>query len=114
MVAPRRSLVARPDAVLPVVSGGEVAPWPAQERDAEAARGVHDVLAEAVGVGERALLLEHPAVHAPSELLDEVAEHVRVHLADHALGIEFDARLGRLGGKGPRAERGHGGRGQAE
>jgi hypothetical protein len=52
-------------------------------------------LAEAVGVRERALLLEDAAVDAAPELLDEVAEHVRVDLSDHALGLELDARARR-------------------
>src|SRR5262249_48836247 len=74
LVAPARSLVARADAILPVVAGGEVASGPAQDRHAEPLRCLHDVLAEAVGVRERAAFLEDAAVDAAPEMLGEVAE----------------------------------------
>ena len=94
LVAADRPLVARADAILPVVAGGEVAARPAQERHAEPLRGLHDVLAEAVRIRERAAFLEDAAVDAAAEVLGEVAEHVRVDLADHAVGIDLDARGG--------------------
>src|SRR5439155_24674645 len=89
VVAPDRPLVAGAEAVLPVVAGGEVASRPAQEGDAEAARGLHDVAAEAVRICERAAFLEDPAVDAAPQMLGEIAEDVRVHLADHAVGIDL-------------------------
>ena len=83
-------------------------------------RGVHDVVAEAVRVRERAAFLEDAAVDAAAEVLGEVAEDVRVHLADHAVGIELDAG-GRRGGArrlgcraGARGEHGEDGGAQAQ
>ena len=99
VIAARRTLVARPDAVLPVVARGEVAARPAEDRQAEPAGGVHDVAPVAVGIRERAPFLEDAAVDAAAEVLGEIAEDVRVHLADHAVGIELDARRRRLGGE---------------
>jgi hypothetical protein len=40
-------------------------------------------------------------------VLGEVAEDVRVHLADDTVGIDLDARLSRLGREGKREEHGH-------
>ena len=48
----RGTLVARANAVAPVIAGDEIAAGPAQHRDAHAAGGFHDVFAKAVGVGK--------------------------------------------------------------
>ena len=92
------ALILRADAVLPVVAGDEVAAGPAQDGDAEVADGFHDVLAVALGVGERTAFLVDAAVDAAAEVLGEIAEDVGMHLADDAVGVDLDA-CGGLRGK---------------
>ncbi len=93
----RRALVARADAVAPVVVGGEVAAGPAQEGDVQFAHGIEDVFAEAIGIGEGRLLFEDAAIDAAAEMFDEVAVEQGVDVADDAFGIDFDARVERGG-----------------
>ena len=108
----RRALVARADAVAPVVVGGEVAAGPAQQGDVELADGFEDVLAEAVGIGEGRLLFEDAAVDAAAEVLDEVAIEHGIDVADDALGIDLDARA--EGGRLAAQDVGRAGEGQCE
>ena len=53
--------------------------------------GFEHVFAEAVGVGERRLLVEDAAVDAAAQVLDEVAVDLGIDVADDALGIDFQA-----------------------
>ena len=61
---------------------------------------------------ERAAFLEDAAVDAAAEVLGEVAEDVRVDLADHAVGIDLDARGGGGGARGLGSQRGSGEHGE--
>ena len=78
----------------------------------ELARRVEHVLAEAVGIGERRLLFEDAAFDAAAEVLDEVAVDLGIDVADHALGIDLDARA--EGGRLSAQDVGRGGYGQGE
>ena len=95
---PGGTLIARTDAILPVVAGAEIAARPPENRDLEIADRLQDVLAKSVLVGERAALLEDAAVDHAAEMLGEVAEQQRIDRADDAIGVELDAGDGGAGG----------------
>ena len=71
-----------PDPVGPVVVADEVPARPAQHAEPQLAEQAEHVLAEAAVVGQRRALLVQPAVDAPSEVLDEPAEHLPVEPPD--------------------------------
>ena len=75
-------LVARPDAVLPVVAGHEVATRVADGRHAEPSDEVDDVVAPAIGIRRRVPRLVDPAVDRPAHVLDERPEDPFVDDAD--------------------------------
>ena len=83
---------ARPDAVLPVVGGDEVAARVAHDGHAELARQLEHVAAEAVLVGGRMAGLVDPAVDGAAHVLDERAEQPLVHLGDREGGVDHQAR----------------------
>ena len=87
----RRPLVARADAVPPVVIGREIAAGPAQQRNIQLLGRVQDIPAKAVGVGEGRFLLEDAAIDAAPQVLDEIAVDLRIDIADDALGIDLHA-----------------------
>ena len=88
---PRRTLIAGPDSIHPMVIGGEIPAGPSQNAYIQFARGIHDVFAEPVGIRERGTFFEYAAVDAPAKVLDEIAIDLRVDVADDAFGIDFDA-----------------------
>ena len=90
-VEPRRPLLARADAVLPVVGGHEVAARVAHDGDAELARQLEHVAAEAVLVGGRVARLVDAAVDGAPHVLDERAEQPLVHLGHGEGRVEHDA-----------------------
>ncbi len=108
----RRTLVARADAVAPIVVRGEVAAGPAQEGDIELTDRLEDVLAEAIGIREWRLLFEDAAIDAAAEVLDEVAVEHGIDVADDTLGIDLDAGVER--GRLSAQDIGRGGHGQCE
>src|ERR1035438_1091882 len=98
-----RALVARTDAVGPVVIRREVAARPAQQGDVQLLGRVEHVAAEAVGVGERRAFIEDAAFDTASQVFDEVAIDFGIDIADHPFGVDLDAGAGggRLGAKDP-------------
>ena len=92
VIGTRGPLVARPDAIRPVVARREIPARPAQDRNAQRLHHIENVLAESVCVRQRAAFFENTAVNAPSQVLREIAEDVRVHLADYAIGIDSNLR----------------------
>jgi hypothetical protein len=90
-IRPAWPLVARPHAVDPVVAADEVATRPAQQRHAQSLGRVEHVAPESVLVGLRRVLVEHAAVNASAEMLDEAPEDTRVDAADHAVLVDLDA-----------------------
>ena len=82
-VEPPRARLARPDAVLPVVAGDEVAARVADDRDAQLADELEHVLADPAAVG-----LVDPAVDAAPHVLDERAEHALVDFRHRERGVD--------------------------
>ena len=109
VIAPHGALLSGAYAILPMVAGDEVATRPAEQGNAEALDGVDHVLAETVGIGQRAPFVIDAAINAATEVFGEVAEQARVHLSDDALGIDLDARFGRRLGERERGSGEHGG-----
>ena len=89
-VAPDRTAVTRPDAVLPAVVGDEVAARITHHRDAELLREGEDVAAEPVLVGRGVAGLVDPGVHAAPEVLDERAEQPALDRRHLRRGIDHD------------------------
>src|SRR6476469_9578825 len=77
-----RPAVDGPDPVGPVVVADEVPARPAQHPEPQLAEQAEHVLAEAAVVGQRRAPVVQPAVDAPSEVLDEPAEHLPVEPPD--------------------------------
>jgi hypothetical protein len=101
------ALVLRADAVAPVVARGEVASGPPHLRELQLARGLDDVLAEAVLVGERRgrvvdRTVERVEVEVGPVEADRLHEHAvdaRIHLVDDVIDVDLDRR-----GAGERTE----------
>ena len=89
-VKPRRPPLPRADAVLPPVTGNEVATRVADGGYAELAYQIHHVGPETVRVGGRMPGLIDPVVDAPTEVLDEGAEQAAVQRTDGVGGIDDD------------------------
>ena len=89
----RRALVARADAVHPVVVRREVAARPAQQRDIQILHGLQHIFAVAVGIRERRALFEDAAFDAAAQVFGEIAVDLRIDVADPAFGIDLDAGL---------------------
>src|SRR5262245_17922131 len=90
---PRRALVLRPYAVLPVVARDEIPARIAQDRDVQPLDRLQDVQPDAFFVRERTAFFVNAAVdHAP-QVLGEVAEQMRMHFADRAIDVDLDASL---------------------
>ena len=87
-VEPARAILHRPDAVLPVVAGDEIAARIAHDGGRELAHHREHVLAEALLVGLRMAGLEDAAIDAAAEMLDEGAEQPPVGRADHVVAVE--------------------------
>src|SRR3546814_14020331 len=70
-----RAILARPDAVAPVIEIGEAAAGPADQRHLEPPQGGEHVVAQSVRIGDRRLRA-HPdaAVDASADILGELAE----------------------------------------
>ena len=83
----------RPDPVLPVVAGDEVAARVAQHRDPELADQVGDVGAETAVVGARMAGFEDALVHAAAHVLDERAVQPGIDLADPVGEVEGQGGL---------------------
>ena len=83
-------LIRRADPVGPVVPGDEVPAWPADMPQAQVADRPEHVGAESPRVRQGRPLLEHAAVDAPAEVLDEAAEDPLVHRADRPVCPYFD------------------------
>src|SRR4029079_14672748 len=73
-VTPLRALVARPDAVLPVVTRHEVAARVTDGRHPEPSNQVDDVVAPAIGIRGRVPRLVDAAIDRPAHMLDEGSE----------------------------------------
>src|SRR3954451_15852336 len=86
----RGTLVARSDAVHPVIVRREIPAWPSHLCHVELLRAFEDVAAEAVAVGKRRFLVEDAAVDAAAQVLDEISVDQRVDVADDALGVDLD------------------------
>ena len=94
---PRRVQSGRPvreraDAVLPPVTGHEVAARVAHDRHAELAHQVQDVAAEPRRIDGRVPWLVDARVDAPAHVLDERAEGPWPDGRDHQSGVEADVR----------------------
>ena len=87
-----RTLLARADAVLPVVAGGEVAARVAHGSHAQSGEGIEDVGAAAVGVGVDAVRIVDAFVHGAAHVLEKSPEHARVDPADPKVGVQRDSR----------------------
>jgi hypothetical protein len=87
-VEPPRPLLDRPDAVLPVVAGDEVAAWVAHDGGRQLAHQRQHVAAKAPLVGGRVARLPDPLVDAAPEMLDEGAEEAPVGCADGEVVVE--------------------------
>src|SRR5699024_6009481 len=99
------TVLAGPDAVLPVVFIGEAAAGPAQVRDLQRAQRLDHVVADAARVRDLGVLAdEEAAVDAAAQVLGEVA--VEVAADDGAGQVEIDHHpSGAVGGGGRRAGR---------
>jgi hypothetical protein len=86
----RGTILHRADPVGPVVAACEIPARPAEDRDAQAAGRIEDVLAKASFVAERRGLVEHAAVDAAAKMLDEPTEDTAIDLADRPLAIDPD------------------------
>ena len=102
---PAWALLARPDAVFPAVRRGEVAAWPAYDRESELPAQLEHVVAQAVACAgafqrEWGSFVEDAALDVAEEVrLEEVPVDVRVDPADLRLPVDGDRRLhGRRGG----------------
>ena len=87
----RRPLVARTNAIHPVVVGREIPSRPAQQRDVESFHRFHHILAVAGGVGEFRAFVEDAAFDAAAQVLGEVSVEFAVDRAYLAVGIDLDA-----------------------
>ena len=87
VVEPHRPLVARPDAVVPVVVGDEVAARIADERELQIADELEHVAAEPVVVGGRVAGLVDAAVDGAAEMLEEGAVDPVVDVADPEIPV---------------------------
>jgi hypothetical protein len=90
---PGRPIVARTDAVHPVVIRREVASRPTQDGYVQVLDGRQHVLAESVGIGKWRLFVKHSSLDAAAQVLDEVSVDLRIDIADCTLGIHLDARV---------------------
>ena len=89
-VEPRRALLARPDPVLPVVGGHEIAAGIAHDRDLELADQVDDVAPHAVGVGGRVIRLVDAGVDRAAEVLEKRAVKPVVDRGDAIVAMGGD------------------------
>ena len=87
-VEPDGALVLRPDAVLPVVGGDEIAARVADRRDLQRLDEVEHVIAEAVLVGRRVARLVDAGVDRPAHVLDEGGIESVVDLADLEVAVQ--------------------------
>src|SRR5581483_9702915 len=92
-VVPGGPLLHRPDAVAPVVAGGEVAAGPAQHGGAQLAHRGEDVGAASL-LGAGRVGVEDAAVHGAADVLDELAVDLRVDGAAPALAVDAEAGAG--------------------
>ena len=92
-IEPRRPLLARADAVLPIVGGDEIAAGIAHDRDLEVAHEFDDVPAHAVRVGGRMTGLVDAGVDRAAEMLEEGAVEAIVDLRDRVVPMGGDRRL---------------------
>ena len=90
-----RPLLARPDAVFPVVTGDEVAAGIAHHRHVQLGKESEDIVAEAVGVGGRMAGLIDAFVDAAAKVFGKAAKETGI-----------DNGLGCAGGRGMEADRG--------
>ena len=88
-----RPLLDRPDPVLPVVAGDEVAARIADDRRAQLAHQLQHVAAEALLRRRRMPGLVEPAVDATAEVLDEGPEKPGVGRPDHVGPVQGQLRL---------------------
>jgi hypothetical protein len=89
------AVLARADAVLPVVLVGEAAPRPTEHRDLDLAQGLDHIVADASRVGDRAVRPDPvPAVDAMAQVFREVPIYVPID-GDLAL-IGLNSQLGCL------------------
>ena len=89
-LGPARSLRRRPHPVAPMVSTHEVPARQPEHGDPKRADRVQHGAPEPARVAQRGALVEHAAVDAAAEVLDEVAEDPRIHGADPAGKVDRD------------------------
>ena len=82
-------LVARPDAVLPVVFIGKTAARPAQHRHLDFLQRGDHVIADAAGVGDRAVFA-HPdaAINAMAEMLGKLPVDIAIDDRPRLIGLD--------------------------
>ena len=87
----RGALLVGADAVLPVVFVREATTRPAQQGDLDALEGGDDIVADAAGVGDRAILADpHAFVNAVAEVLRELAVDVAVDGVLPLVGMDHE------------------------
>src|SRR5678815_3403947 len=80
---PGRPFVARPDPVFPVVVGREVPARPAKDGDVQLLDGLQYVLAVAVRIGKRRVLVKYAPLDTTPKMLDEIAVDLSlIHISE--------------------------------
>ena len=92
-VKPHRALLARADAVFPVISRDEVAARIAHHGDVEVLDQLGDVAAHAVRIGGGVIGLVDALVNGAPEMLEECPIHTIVDLADREVPMRDDRRF---------------------
>src|SRR5262249_20823103 len=92
-LGPRRTLILRPYAVLPVVARDEIPARIAQDRDVQPFDRLQHVQPNAFLVRERTAFFVNAAVDHAAQVLCEVTEQMRIHFADGAIDVDLDASL---------------------
>ena len=88
-----RALLARPNAVFPVVGGDEIAAGIAHERHVEIAHELHDVAAHAVLVGGWMARFVDAGVDRAAEVFEERAIEAVIDAGDGVIAMGGDGRL---------------------
>src|SRR5690606_6240897 len=105
LIAPRaihgaRTLIARTDAVAPMIELGKTTARPTHEWHTNLAQRRNDITADPAHVGDRRVLADPDAfVDAAPEMLDEVAVDVRIDFRTRLVRRDGDVRVDRARGR---------------
>src|SRR5438552_2403069 len=85
----RRPLLARPDAVSPMILIGETAAWPAQHGNVELFQCCHDIVADAARIRDRGLFADPDSlVNAASEMFGKLSVNIAIDDAFRVIDLD--------------------------